>query len=159
MTYFLTWYNPVSNLSETSWWQTLWQSFMQIGWNQCLLESTRFFKIWPNDLVFYPTWPTFKFVLFSFRHIHEYCIKTVPSRMYTWFSKIWSCDLLFDPMWPSFKLDLDFMEINIITKFHKIWIKTVPFRVYTSFFSQDLTQRHLIHSSVDSLKLRLPSFA
>ena len=33
------------------------------------------------------------------------------------FSKIRSSNLVFNPTWPSFKLDLNFTNINILTKF------------------------------------------
>ena len=36
---------------------------------------------------------------------------------------------------PFFNSGLDFIKVNILTKFHEDWIKTVPSRVYT-FFSE-----------------------
>ena len=41
-------------------------------------------------------------------------------------------DLVIDPI--CFKTDLDFMMINILTKFHELLIKTVPSRVYIKLF-------------------------
>ena len=99
----------------------------------CLLEkcSQGFSKIWPSDLVFDPTGPSFELglgimiinILIKF---HEECTQG--------FSKIWPSDLVFDPKWPSFILDLDIMMINILTQFHELMIKSVPSRVYTRFF-------------------------
>ena len=33
-----------------------------------------------------------------------------------------------------FYFDLDFMKMNILTKFYEDWIRTVPFRVYSWFY-------------------------
>ena len=57
----------------------------------CPLECTQgFFKIWPSDLVFDPTWPSFKLdldimMINILTNFHELMIKTVPSRVYTRF--------------------------------------------------------------------------
>ena len=55
------------------------------------LECTQdFSKIWPSDLVFDPTWPSFDLdldimIINILTYFHEFMIKTVPSRMYTRF--------------------------------------------------------------------------
>ena len=33
-----------------------------------------------------------------------------------------------------FYFGLDFIKINILTKFHEYWTRTVPFRVYPWFY-------------------------
>ena len=38
--------------------------------------------------------------------------------------------LVFDPTRPIFNSGLDFIKINIPTKFQAYWIKTIPSRVY-----------------------------
>ena len=48
-------------------------------------------------------------------------------------SKIWPSDLLFDPTWPNIELDLDFVKINILSKFEEDWAKTVSCRVIHDF--------------------------
>ena len=50
------------------------------------------------------------------------------------FSKSWPYDLVFYPTWPIFGPGLDFIEMNILTKFHEDCIKTVLSEVYTWFF-------------------------
>ena len=55
------------------------------------------------------------------------------------FQIIWPSDLVFDPTWPRFELDLDFIETNILTKFHEDWVKNVASIVFTRF-SNNLTQ-------------------
>ena len=61
------------------------------GSTLCLLECTQgFSKIWPSDLVFDPTWPSFEadldiIMVNILTKFHELWIKTVPSRMYTRF--------------------------------------------------------------------------
>ena len=66
---------------------------MKTGSNLCLLECTHwFFKNWPNDLVFDPTWPTFNSGLDVIKmniltKFHEDRINTVPSVVYSWFYK------------------------------------------------------------------------
>ena len=44
----------------------------------------------------------------------------MPSRVNTFSSRISPTDPVFDPTLPSFDLDLDFIEIHILTKFHEL---------------------------------------
>ena len=119
----------------------VWSRFSSLCLNQtCAFRRLHVFSmIWPRDLIFHPTWPSFKLDLdFIGTNIltkfHELWIKTVPSRVYTRFSTIWPGNLVFDPTWPSLELDLDFIVTDILTKFHELWINIVPSRVYTRLF-------------------------
>ena len=47
------------------------------------------------------------------------------------FSKIWPSDIVFDRTWPNFKLVRDFIETNILTKFHEDLNENVASRAYT----------------------------
>ena len=38
------------------------------------------------------------------------------------------------PLGPLVNSGLDFIKMNILTKFHEYWIKTVPSGVYSWFF-------------------------
>ena len=66
---------------------------MNFGWKLCPLERTQgFSKIWPSDLVFDPTWPSFELGLDFIKtniltKFHKDWIETVPARVYT--SKSW----------------------------------------------------------------------
>lgn len=67
--------------------------------------------------------------------------QTVSSRVYrSFFSTIWSSDLVF-PDTTIFKVDMDFIEINILTYFHKDEMKNVPsslHKVFSNIWSCDL---------------------
>ena len=67
---------------------------------------------------------------------HEYLIK---SDLQPSFSASGPSDLLFDPRWPLFKLTGDFMDTNVLTKFHEDLIKTVMV-ITVLMFSDFLTQ-------------------
>ena len=119
-----------------------------------------FFKTWPNDLVFDPTWPTFKLVLFSWWQTFWHRFMTIGSNLYlpecihgflkfdlvTYFLN--HCDLVSNLTY------LYFMEINILTEFHLVWIKTVPFRVYTSFFYKIWLSDLIFNPTIPSFKYR-----
>ena len=49
-------------------------------------------------------------------------------------TKIWPKALVFKPIWTIFYSALDFIKINILTKFHEDWIKTVPSGMYKWFY-------------------------
>ena len=46
------------------------------------------------------------------------------------FSKIWPSDLDFDLTWLIFELNPDFIETNILTKFHNYQTENVTSRAY-----------------------------
>ena len=107
------------------------------------LECKQGFQlIWPDDLDFDPTWPSFTHILELIKtnilsKIHDYCFKNVTARVLTRFSADLARDLVFDPKWPSFKLDLEIIKANILSKIHDDCLKNVTARVSTKF-SADL---------------------
>ena len=64
---------------------------MNFGSKLCLQETTQgFSKIWPSELVFDPTWPSFELdldimIIIILTKFQELMIKTVPSRVYRFF--------------------------------------------------------------------------
>ena len=92
--------------------------------------------MWSGDLLFDPTWPSFKLDLELIKtnilsKIHDDCLKNVTARVVTTFSADLARYLLFDPKWPSFELGLD--KTNILSKIHDDCLKNVTARVLTSF--------------------------
>ena len=112
-----------------------------------LLECKQgFLLIWPSDLVFDPTWPSFELDLEFIKtnimsNIHDECFKNVTARVLTRFSADlarWPT-VVFDPTWPSFELDLELIKTNILSKIHDDCFKNVTARVLTRF-SADLAR-------------------
>ena len=110
-----------------------------------LLECVQdFLLIWPGDLVFYPTWPSFKHNLELIKtniliKIHDDCLKNMTARVLKGFLLVWPGDLVFDPTWPSFKPDLELIKTNILSKIFYDCLKNVTARVLTRF-SADLAR-------------------
>ena len=80
-------------------------------------------KIWPSDLVFYPTWPIFTLIrdltktniLTRFMIIRQ---KMWPLECTQGFPRRCPSDLVFDWTWPIFKLVWDSIKTNISIRFH-----------------------------------------
>ena len=95
---------------------------------------------WPTDLVFEPTRLIFIPLLDIVQtniltKFYKDSIVNEASIMYTRFFFIrfhLPCDLVCKSSWPSFKHGLDFIRINILTKFYENWVKLVPSSEYTS---------------------------
>ena len=104
--------------------------------------SQDFLLVWPGDLVFDPTWPSFKPDLEIIKtnilsKIHDDCLKNVTARVLTTFLLIWPGDLVFDSKWPSFELNVEIIKTNILSRIHDDCLKNVTTRVFTRF-SADL---------------------
>ena len=97
---------------------------MKFGSKQSPLECAQCFsKIRPSDLVFDPTWPSFKLFWQSFMIFGS---KLCPLECTQGFPRIWPSDLVFDPTWPSFELDLNFIKIYFWISFMHIRSKLCP---------------------------------
>ena len=57
--------------------------------------------------------------------------KIWPEELTQGFSKIWPSDLVFDLKWLIFKLIWDFINANILTKFHEYRNENMASRMYT----------------------------
>ena len=103
------------------------------------LEFSQCFPlIWPCDLVFDPTWPSFNrdpdFIERNLlTEIDENLVKTVTSTVFTRFSFNLTLWPSFRPTWSSFERDPELIETNILTKLDKNRVKTVTYRVFTRF--------------------------
>ena len=94
--------------------------------------------MWPGDLVFDPTWPSFKPDLEISKtnilsKIHDDCFKNVTARVLTRFSADLARWPSFDPKWPSFELDLELIKTNILSKFMMIASKLWPLECFQGF--------------------------
>ena len=97
-----------------------------------------FLMIWPGDLVFDPTWTSFKHIFELIKtnilsKIHDYCFKNVTARVLTRFSAGLAWCPSFWPTWPSFKFDLEIIKTNILSKINDDCLKNVTVRVITRF--------------------------
>ena len=109
--------------------------------NVALWAYIRSSKIWPGDLVFDPTWPSFKLMWDIFEaniliKFHEYLTENVACRANTTFFFFFffsSRDLVFYPTWPTFKLIQDIIKANILTMFHEYRTENVASRVRECF--------------------------
>ena len=100
--------------------------------------------IWPGDLVFDPTWPSFKLDLEIIKtkilgKIHDDCFKNVTSRVLTRssFDLAWWPSFLLQG--PSFKFDLEIIKTTILRKIHDDCFINVTARVLTRFYN-DVTR-------------------
>ena len=128
-------------------------------WSElCPLKRTQgfFFIIWPSDLIFDPTCPSFKldlglWELKFWQSFMDFCSELCPLCL----SKIWPSDLVFWPNMTQFRTWPNFIKINILTKFHEDLIKTVASRVYTSKRLTDgcLRRPHMRWTSVQKVNL------
>ena len=112
---------------------------MKIAYKLWPLECLQDFPlIWPGDLVFDPTWPSFKFDLEIIKtnilcKIHDDCFKNMITRMLTRFSADLAWCPSFWPTWPSFKTDLELIQTIILSKIHDDCFNNVIARVLTMF--------------------------
>ena len=108
----------------------IWPIFMSITLKMWPLERIHgFYRIWPSDLVFDPTWHSFELVqdlieadiLTIFMNIW---LKMLPIERTQDFCKIWPSDLVFDRTIPIFQFVQDFTKTKMLMKFHdyqKMW--------------------------------------
>ena len=103
-------------------------------------KSLTWVACWSSDLVFNPTWPSFKLdlpvdimMINILTKFHDIKTKLCTLECTKGFSKIWPSDLYFYPTWPSFDPDLDIMMINILTKFHELELHLCPLECTQGF--------------------------
>ena len=103
------------------------------------LECSQGFPlIWPHDLLFHPTWPSFKRILVFIETniltmFDENQVENVTARVFTRFSFNLTPWPTLWPTWPSFERNLVFIETNILTEFDENRVENVTSRVFTRF--------------------------